>query len=108
MPQDMENRDTRIIGEHLERKFNRSQLLKAAGIGAVVAALPSATEAATGPAVAAPPGAALPGRMSFPFLPQVNGTYTTETIPTIINIAQTMEYLATTLVNAGVTNATRL
>jgi hypothetical protein len=46
--------------------------------------------------------------MEFPFYPQVSGTYTPERLQDIVNIALTMEHLATTLVNAAVQNASKI
>jgi hypothetical protein len=87
--------------------MSRGQLLKAAGAGAILAAVPGVAAAAATPAGTGP-APSVSGTFSVPFFPQVSGTYTTETIPTILNVAQTMEYLATTYVNAGVTNAAAL
>lgn len=91
----------------MSKEMSRSQLVKAAGIAVAAAALPGAASARS---VSAGTGTAplAAGRYSFPFYLQVAGTYTPETIPSILNIAQTMEYLATTVANAGVTNAAKL
>jgi hypothetical protein len=93
-------------------------MFKAAGAGAILAALPSVAGAqsagtsttggtGTGPLPAAP----LTGRapyQEFPFYPQVSGTYTPERLQDIMNVAQTAEHLATTLVNAAIQNASKI
>jgi hypothetical protein len=105
MAQDAKDENVARILTSLDRQLSRGQLLKAAGIAVAAAAVPGAASAQTGV-----PGTPMPptGSYSFPFYPQVSGRYTPETVPTILNIAQTMEHLATTLVNAGVMNATAL
>lgn len=107
MSQEPESETVSIARQCLEAKLSRSQVLKAVGVGLVAAALPGAASADTGTSGATGATAGT-GTFAFPFTPQVQGRYTTESVPTIINIAQTMEYLATTLVNAGVTNASSM
>lgn len=90
-----------------QRGMSRAQLLKAAGIAVATAALPATASAqSAGPGMGT--GMMPVGGYAFPFYPRVTGKYTPETIPTILNIAQTMEHLATTIVNAGVTNAAKM
>lgn len=104
------------LADRVNGRFSRAQLLKAAGAGALLAAAPGIASASTGSTgsftppsgTGMPPSIAPGGSYSFPFYPQVSGPYAPETIPTILNIAQTMEYLATTYVNAGVTHASAM
>jgi hypothetical protein len=62
-------------------RVSRAQLL-AAGAGLAVAALPG---------TAAADGTRQPGRLEFPFFPQVPGTYTPEAILEIFNLLDTFE-----------------
>lgn len=87
--------------DYLQSRISRAQVLKAAGAGLAIAALPGVAGAAAAPATVEP-GAA------FPFFPQVKGTYTTESIGTIINIADTAEHLAITFLTAALGNASTL
>lgn len=86
--------------EYLKAKVSRSQMLKVAGAGLALATVSKlSTAEAAGVA---------PTSTSFPFFPQVTGTYTPEAIGDIVNIAVTAEYLAVTLLTAVVGNATTL
>lgn len=72
------------------RRFSRAQLLMGAGAGIAAAALPWGAGAQT-----------VPGTLSFPYYPQVLGTYSPERIQDILNILLTMERFA---VAAGTAN----
>jgi len=87
--------------EYLRARVSRAQLLKASAAGLAAAAIPGAAAAAGGTTVA--PGYG-PGQ-SFPYFPQTNFVYTTESVGTIINIADTAEHLAITFLSAGIANA---
>lgn len=78
---------------YLKSQVSRAQLLKAAGAGLALAALPGAAAAAGSRG------------QSFPFFPSVQGRYTTETVTTIINLADTAEHLAITFLTAAIGNA---
>jgi hypothetical protein len=102
-----ENQKSTIDGaasRWLNKKLNRSQILKAAGIGVAAAAVPRIVSAQSVSTTAATSISSVNGA-TFPFFPVTNSTYTTESMETILNVAQTMEYLAVTLVNAAVMNA---
>lgn len=71
---------------YLEARVSRAQLLAAAGAGLAMAMVPKTTEADG----SAPPGS--PRVLSFPFFPQVQGTYTTESILDILNMLVTFEH----------------
>lgn len=95
----------------LNGSISRSQLLRGAGIGLAAAAIPgSALAAATTPGTTpAPIGTGNPLSQSFNFFPAVtSGTYTTENIGDIFNVASTAEVLAVTLLTAAVNNATTI
>jgi Ferritin-like domain len=99
-----------MLFQLLRRRVSRSQALKAAGIGAALALTPKLAGAQTTTAAAGtvPPSVPVgPNQqvLQFPFYPQVQGSYTPEDVRVIVNVAQTMEYLATTLVEAAVRNA---
>ena len=74
-------------------RISRVQLFRAAGAGLALAAAPGIAAAATG----GPPG------RSYPFFPQVQGTYTTEQLPDILNFLVTVEHLGVTVVNLALT-----
>lgn len=84
-----ENEVSVTDGAH-RRRFSRAQLLIGAGAGIVAAALPWEAGAQT-----------IPGALSFPYYPQVLGTYSPERIQDILNILVTMERFA---VGAGTAN----
>lgn len=89
----------------LSASITRAQMLKAAGAaGLALASVPAIASADTG-------SVAGTGRAAFtqyPFFPQVSGTYTTEAIQNIINVAVTAEYLAVTVLTAAVNSASTL
>lgn len=85
--------------DYLKSRVSRAQVLKAAGAGLAMAALPGVAGAAAAPGE--------PGQ-SFPFFPQVSGTYTSESITTIIDIADTAEHLAVTFLTAAIGNSSQL
>ncbi|MBV9278885.1 MAG: ferritin-like domain-containing protein [Chloroflexi bacterium] len=105
MTNDGHDRYETAVQGYLRARVSRAQLLTAVGLGAAAAALPggAAAQATTGAGTA--PGFGPGQGFSAPYFPQVQGTYTTENLQDILNIAQTMEYLATTMVNAAVVNA---
>ncbi|MDQ2740833.1 MAG: ferritin-like domain-containing protein [Chloroflexota bacterium] len=97
----------------LSGSISRAQLLRGAGIGLAAAAIPGAALASatpvgsTTPVSTLPTGGTLP--QSFNFFPAVtSGTYTTENIGDIFNIASTAEVFAVTLLTAAVNNATTI
>lgn len=96
----------------LNGSISRSQLLRGAGIGLAAAAIPgSALAAVTTPGTSPGPttGTGNPLTQSFNFFPAVaSGTYTTENIGDIFNIASTAEVFAVTLLTAAVNNATTI
>lgn len=85
---------------YLKARVSRAQALRAAGIALAAAAIPRG---------AAADGSAGTGRAAYfeaPFFPQItSGTYTTETIQPIINVAVTAEHLAVTFLTRAITNA---
>lgn len=90
----------------LNASISRSQMLKAAGVGLAVAAIPGGAlaDTTTTPAPATPTNTT-----SYPFFPQTtSGTYTTESIGTIFNVAATAEALAVTVLTAAIGNATTI
>ena len=116
-----------IMINFLKARVIRARLLAATAAGLTATAIPRVASASTStpPPPPAPPGsipssvstgaaaagsttATPPNLRSLPYYPQVQGTYTPELIPDILNIAQTAEHLATTLVNAAVQNAATL
>lgn len=95
----------------LNGSISRSQLLRGAGIGLAAAAIPGAALASTTTpgTTPAPTGTGNPLTQSFNFFPAVtSGTYTTENIGDIFNVASTAEVLAVTLLTAAVNNATTI
>jgi hypothetical protein len=102
-----------ILRQFLEGRVSRAQLFKASVAGLAIAAVPGATFAADTPtATGATTSTTTTGRApftEFPFFPQVpSGTYTTEAIKDIVNVASTAEALAVTVLTAAVNNATTL
>jgi hypothetical protein len=102
--------------DFLSGHLSRAQLLKAAGIGAALAAVPGSTLAAATPAAtpATNPGTGS-APLAFPSLPfypdpslTKSGTYTTENVADILNIAQTAEHFAVTFLTAGLNNASTI
>ncbi len=79
--------------DYLRRQVSRSQLLKAGAAGLALAAVPGVAAADSGPGT------------SYPFFPQVAGTYTPESVATIFNTADTAEHLAITFLTAAIGNA---
>ena len=95
----------------LNGSISRSQLLRGAGIGLAAAAIPGAALASvtTPGTTPAPTGTGSPLSQSFNFFPAVtSGTYTSENIGDIFNIASTAEVFAVTLLTAAVNNATTI
>src|SRR5690348_4049307 len=86
--QDIQGSPRPTADEPLSR-LSRAQLLAWAGAGITMAALPGVAGAA-----------GVPGRLEFPFFPQIPaGTYSTESMQEILNAVVTANYL-------GVTGAT--
>lgn len=77
----------------VQSRVSRAQLL--AGIGAGLAA-------SFVPAAAGAEGSGTGNALSFPFFPQVTGTYTTEGIRDIMNVLVTAAYLRATLITANI------
>ena len=73
------------VQEFLKTTVSRAQLLTAAGAGLAMLTLPTAAGAAS--AV----GTGSAQQLSFPFFPQVQGTYTPENVLDILNILDTLE-----------------
>lgn len=79
-----------FFDQPLERHISRAQLFKAATAGLALAAIPSAVSAQAQPASSGP------STQSFPYFPQVTGTYTTETVTEIVSNLLTVAYLGAT------------
>ena len=88
------------IVSHLKARISRAQLIRAAGAGIALGALPRAA-AANGTATY--PGNGAPASLSFPFFPPVQGTYTTESILDILNAVITTRFLVADAVYFGIT-----
>jgi hypothetical protein len=92
--------DGNAIAKRLQTRVSRSQLLKAAGAGLAIAAVP-------GVAAAAPTSdAGSAAGFSFPFFPGATGTYTTELIQDILNAVITTRYLVADAVYFNLTHGT--
>ncbi len=108
--EDGKRRYEETMRDFLSGHLSRAQLLKAAGIGAALVAVPGVAMAdtTTAPAVTGTGSAALqfPNLSFFPS-PSLtkSGTYTTENVNDILNIAQTAEYFAVTFLTAALNNA---
>jgi hypothetical protein len=74
--------------------MNRAQLLTWAGAGITLAAFPQAVGAA-----------GIPGRLEFPFTPQVQGRYEPEDIRDIFNILDTLQHFAVAVNFSNLTGA---
>lgn len=89
------------LQQRVARRFNtrvsRGQLLKSAGAGMVLAAVPTVAAADGNP----------PGTLEFPFLPQVQGRYTPENIIDIMNMLVTMERFVVANVTASLNGPTQ-
>jgi hypothetical protein len=81
---------------HLPGRVSRAQLLAGMGAGLAAALLPGA-------AAAEGLGTGSPRVLSFPFFPQVKGSYTTEAIMDIFNVLVTAAYLRATFVTSNIT-----
>jgi len=91
---------------YLSTRVSRATALKAAAVGVAAAAIPGAAAADTINVAYGPTGQPL---LSFPYFPQVtSGRYEPESISDIVNIAQTAEHLAVTVLTAGVNNAAKI
>jgi len=87
------------MASYLKARVSRAQALKAAGVALAAAAIPGAAAADSAGTGRAP-------HFEAPFFPQVpSGTYTTESIQQIINVAVTAEHLAITFLTNGIKNA---
>jgi hypothetical protein len=84
---------------YLTGAISRSQLLKATGLGLVVAALPGA---------AAAEGSTPTGSLSFPTVPQVSGTYQPENLQDILNTLLTFEHFVVTYFSGVIAKASTL
>ncbi len=87
----------------IQSSVSRAQLLKAAGAGLALAVIPAAASASTTSS-----GSGAAPSITYPFFPTTTGTYTTEAIKDILNIAVTAEYLAVTVLTAAVANASAM
>jgi hypothetical protein len=87
-----------VVTGRLQGSISRGQLLKAATMGAALAAIPMSVGAqgSTGGTSAT---------LSFPFFPPVAGTYTPENIGDILNILVTMESFGVAINMANLTGA---
>lgn len=88
-----------LFTDYLRGRVSRAQLFKAIGAGVALAAVPAVARADGSPAS----GNGL--SMSFPFFPQVRGTYTTELVQDIFNAVTTFEHLAVTILTTALTTA---
>jgi hypothetical protein len=84
-----------LFVDYVQGRISRAQLLRAAGAGLALAAAPgiAAADSTSG----GPPG------KSYPFFPNVTGTYTTELVQDILNFLVTVEHLGVTVVTLAVT-----
>lgn len=87
-----------LFTNYLRGRVSRAQLFTAIGAGLALAAVPEVAGAA-GSTVSVGPG------MSYPFFPQVQGTYSTEAVQDILNAAITFEHLAVTVLTTALTTA---
>lgn len=107
------NTDDKALHEETLKQFLNSQLsraglLKAAGAGLAIAAVPGVAGAAGTP-VTGNPGSGRAPYEEFPFFPQIaSGRYTTESPTTIGTVAVTAEALAVTLLTAAVGSGSQL
>lgn len=82
---------------YLTSRVSRAQALKAAGVALAAAAIPHSAGAEGSPNT---------GRFEAPFFPQItSGTYTTETVKQIMDVALTVEHLAITFLTKAINNA---
>jgi hypothetical protein len=93
--QERETHETAIM-THLRGRVSLAQLLAGMGAGLAAALLPGA-------AAAEGLGTGSPRVLSFPFFPQVKGSYTTEAIMDIFNVLVTAAYLRATFVTSNIT-----
>jgi hypothetical protein len=107
--EDGKRRYEETMRDFLTGHLSRAQLLKAAGAGAALVAVPGValadtTNPGTGQAALASP--------SLSYYPDPSltrsGTYTTENVADILNIAQTAEYFAVTFLTAALGNASTI
>lgn len=89
--------DETAIVTHLQGRVSRAQLLTGMGAG-LAAALAPAVVRADGS------GTGAARTLSFPFFPQVAGSYTTEAILEILNVLVTAAYLRATGVTYNIAN----
>jgi hypothetical protein len=87
--------------ERLKTSVSRAQLFKAAGAGLALAALP---KIAAADGTVTYPGNGAPASLSFPYFPQVQGTYTTESILDILNAVITTRYIVADVVYFSLTH----
>jgi hypothetical protein len=88
------NEEIVTTGASTDGRFSRAQLLKAAGLGFALAAMPGAVAAQSVSAGAA-------AGLSFPYFPQVTGTYTPEEIRDMLDMLVTMERFVVANVTAS-------
>jgi hypothetical protein len=98
MSEEQKAASNNLLVDYLNGRISRAQLFKAAGAGVALAAVPGVAAAAPNVGRGDAPG------ISFPFFPQVpTGSYTTEQIQDIFNVAITAEYLAVTVLTQALT-----
>lgn len=83
------------IVDYLKTRVSRVQLLAGLGTSLAAALLPTM-------AAADGMGTSAPGVLSFPFFPQVKGTYSSEAIMEILDVLLTASYLRATFVQSNI------
>ena len=82
------------LADQSSYRISRAQVLVWAGAGMALAAFPRSASAAVSP-----------GRLEFPYYPRIQGTYTPEDIPDILNILVTMEHFAVAAITGNLSGA---
>jgi hypothetical protein len=110
--EDGKRRYEQSMREFLSGHLSRAQLLKAAGVSAALVALPGVAHADATATSTTGTGSATLAFPNLPFYPSPSltksGTYTTENVADILNIAQTAEHFAVTFLTAGLNNASTI
>lgn len=88
---------SRLFVDYLQGRISRAQLFKTAGAGIALAAVPGIAAADSTSVSGGPPG------RSYPFFPQVNGTYSSESVEDVLNTLVTVEHLGVTVVTLAMT-----
>jgi hypothetical protein len=92
--QEEQTHETAIV-QYLSTRVSRARLLAGMGTGVAAALLPKMAAAQSS-------GTGAASSLSFPFFPQVKGTYTTEAIMDILNVLVTAAYLRATFVAGNI------